>query len=308
MSVAIIFNQKPIDDWFDKLAELLPETKVEIYPEIENPNDVEFIVTWKPHVGYVNEFPNLKVVQSVGAGIDHLLHTPIPSTINITRIVDPALKHDMFEHVLTCVLTSIKNILPYYKAQLEKNWRPTSYKTIAETTVTILGLGEIGNDVATKFVNLGFTVKGWSNSSKNIEGVESFSGLNELENAISQTDFIINILPLTAQTEGILNEQFFEFCSDNTVLINVGRGGHLVENDLLTAIKNNKIKEAYLDVFIEEPLPENHPFWTNSQVYVTPHIASMTNANTALEQVADNYKRMKNEETLLNQVSMERGY
>lgn len=308
MSVAIIFNQKPIDDWFDKLAELLPETKVEIYPEIENPNDVEFIVTWKPHVGYVNEFPNLKVVQSVGAGIDHLLHTPIPSTINITRIVDPALKHDMFEHVLTCVLTSIKNILPYYKAQLEKNWQPTSYKTIAETTVTILGLGEIGNDVATKFVNLGFTVKGWSNSSKNIEGVESFSGLNELENAISQTDFIINILPLTAQTEGILNEQFFEFCSDNTVLINVGRGGHLVENDLLTAIKNNKIKEAYLDVFIEEPLPENHPFWTNSQVYVTPHIASMTNANTALEQVADNYKRMKNEETLLNQVSMERGY
>lgn len=308
MSVAIIFNQKPIDDWFDKLAELLPETKVEIYPEIENPNDVEFIVTWKPHVGYVNEFPNLKVVQSVGAGIDHLLHTLIPSTINITRIVDPALKHDMFEHVLTCVLTSIKNILPYYKAQFEKNWRPTSYKTIVETTVTILGLGEIGKDVATKFVNLGFTVKGWSNSPKNIEGVESFSGLNELENAISQTDFIINILPLTAQTEGILNEQFFEFCSDNTVLINVGRGGHLVENDLLTAIKNNKIKEAYLDVFIEEPLPENHPFWTNSQVYVTPHIASMTNANTALEQVADNYKRMKNNETLLNQVSMERGY
>ena len=82
----------------------------------------------------------------------------------------------------------------------------------------------------------------------------------------------------------------------------------MVENDLLTAIKNNKIKEAYLDVFIEEPLPENHPFWTNSQVYVTPHIASMTNANTALEQVADNYKRMKNNETLLNQVSMERGY
>ena len=308
MSVAIIFNQKPIDDWFDKLAELLPETKVEIYPEIENPNDVEFIVTWKPHVGYVNEFPNLKVVQSVGAGIDHLLHTPIPSTINITRIVDSALKHDMFEHVLTCVLTSIKNILPYYKAQLEKNWQPTSYKTIAETTVTILGLGEIGNDVATKFVNLGFMVKGWSNSSKNIEGVQSFSGLNELENAISQTDFIINILPLTAQTEGILNEQFFKFCSDDTVLINVGRGGHLVENDLLTAIKNNKIKEAYLDVFIEEPLSENHPFWTNSQVYVTPHIASMTNANTALEQVADNYKRMKNNETLLNQVSMERGY
>ncbi|HAD79716.1 MAG TPA: glyoxylate/hydroxypyruvate reductase A, partial [Flavobacteriaceae bacterium] len=105
-----------------------------------------------------------------------------------------------------------------------------------------------------------------------------------------------------------LNKDFFAQCSAHTVLVNVGRGAHLDEKDLLIAIEEKQIKEAYLDVFVEEPLPENHPFWTNENVYVTPHIASVTNATTALKQVADNYNRMKNNETLLNEVSLERGY
>ncbi len=125
---------------------------------------------------------------------------------------------------------------------------------------------------------------------------------------ISNTNFIVNILPLTGDTKGILNKDFFAQCSAYTVLMNVGRGAHLIEKDLLIAIEEKQIKEAYLDVFVEEPLPENHPFWTNENVYVTPHIASVTNATTALKQVADNYNRMKNNETLLNEVSLERGY
>lgn len=308
MSVALIFNQKPTEEWQRNLQELFPDTKVEVYPNISNPEDVEFIATWKPHKNYVAEFPNLKVVQSVGAGIDHLLHTKIPDSIKVTRIVDPALKQEMFEHVLACVMTSMKNLLTYYKDQVRKEWKPTIYQNIKETTITILGLGEIGKLVAEQFVALGFQVKGWSNSPKNINGVESFSGKEGLNAAISKTNFIVNILPLTDDTEGILNKDFFKECSDHTVLVNVGRGAHLVEKDLLIAIEEKQIKEAYLDVFVEEPLPENHPFWTNENVYVTPHIASVTNATTALKQVADNYNRMKNNETLLNEVSLERGY
>ena len=308
MSVALIFNQKPTEEWQRNLQELLPDTKVEVYPNISNPEDVEFIATWKPHKNYVSEFPNLKVVQSVGAGIDHLLHTKILESIKVTRIVDPALKQEMFEHVLACVMTSMKNLLTYYKDQVRKEWNPTTYQNIKETTITILGLGEIGKLVAEQFVALGFQVKGWSNSPKNINGVESFSGKEGLNAAVSKTNFIVNILPLTDDTEGILNKDFFKECSDHTVLVNVGRGAHLVEKDLLIAIEEKQIKEAYLDVFVEEPLPENHPFWTNENVYVTPHIASVTNATTALKQVADNYNRMKNNETLLNEVSLERGY
>lgn len=308
MSVALIFNQKQSEEWQVKLQELLPETKVEIYPNISSLEDVEFIATWKPHENYVAEFPNLKVVQSVGAGIDHLLHTKIPASIKVTRIVDPALKQEMFEHVLTCVMTSMKNMLTYYKFQLKNEWTPKNYKSIGETTITILGLGEIGKLVAERFVALGFNVKGWSNSEKNINGVEAFAGKEGLNSAISSTDFIVNILPLTNDTEGILNKDFFNQCAEQTVLVNVGRGAHLVEKDLLTAIDEKRIKEAYLDVFREEPLPENHPFWTNQNIYVTPHIASVTNAKTALQQVADNYKKLKNNETLLNEVSLDKGY
>ena len=205
-------------------------------------------------------------------------------------------------------MTSMKNLLTYYKNQVKKEWKPNSYQNIKETSITILGLGEIGKLVAEQFVALGFEVKGWSNSPKNINGVESFSGKDGLIAAISKTNFIVNILPLTDHTEGILNNEFFEKCSANTVLINVGRGAHLVEKDLLVAIEEKQIKEAYLDVFVEEPLPENHPFWTNENVFITPHIASVTNATTALQQVADNYKKMKNNKALLNEVSLDRGY
>lgn len=308
MSVALLFNQKPTEEWQRNLQKLLPETKVEVYPIISNPEDVEFIATWKPHKDYIKEFPNLKVIQSVGAGIDHLLHTEIPDSIKVTRIVDSALKQEMFEHVLACIMTSMKNLLTYHKNQLQQEWIPKNYTSIHETTITILGLGEIGKLVAERFVALGFRVKGWSNSQKNINGVETFVGKEGLNSAIANTDFIVNILPLTTETESILNYKFFNQCSKQTVLINVGRGAHLVEKDLLIAIDEKQIKEAYLDVLREEPLPENHPFWSNKNIYITPHIASVTNATTALQQVATNYKKLKNMETLENEVSLDKGY
>ncbi|WP_225540702.1 NAD(P)-dependent oxidoreductase [Empedobacter stercoris] len=192
MSVALLFNQKPTEEWQRNLQKLLPETKVEVYPIISNPEDVEFIATWKPHKDYIKEFPNLKVVQSVGAGIDHLLHTEIPDSVKVTRIVDSALKQEMFEHVLACIMTSMKNLLTYHKNQLQQEWIPKNYTSIHETTITILGLGEIGKLVAERFVALGFRVKGWSNSQKNMNGVATFVGKEGLNSAIANTDFIVN--------------------------------------------------------------------------------------------------------------------
>lgn len=308
MSIVILFNQKQTEDWFLKLKELLPTKKIEVYPNIKDHSKVEFLITWKPHEGYVNEFPNLKVVQSVGAGIDHLLHTPLPNDIRITRIVDPALKQDMFEFILTNMLISMKNIHFYSKEQLENKWSPIDYKSMKNTMVTILGLGEIGKLVAEKLHLLGFRVKGWSNSEKNIEGIESFVGKQDLHQAIADTDFIVNILPLTSETAGILNRSFFNQLKDKTVLINVARGGHLVDEDLIEAIKNNKIKEAYLDVFNQEPLPENHSFWQHPKIYVTPHIASITQPETAIQQVVENIIRLDNQQELMNQVDLKRGY
>ena len=171
MSVAIVFNQKDSGDWLMRLRELLPEQTIEVYPAIEDFSKVEFLITWKPHQGYVNDFPNLKVVQSVGAGIDHLLHTPLPDTVRVTRIVDPALKQDMFEFILSNLLVPMKNLHFYAEEQGAKRWSPAAYRSMNQTKVTILGLGEIGRLVAEKLVNLGFQVKGWSNSEKEIDGV-----------------------------------------------------------------------------------------------------------------------------------------
>lgn len=308
MSVAILFQYKEIGDWFKNLKALLPDTKIEVYPDIENYEEVEFLVTWKPYQNYMNDFPNLKVVQSVGAGIDHLLHTPISDQVQVTRIVDPTLKQDMFEHVLSCVMAEMKNLLPYYKEQEQKVWNPQNYLSINQTTICILGLGEIGRLVAEKLVLLGFNVKGWSNSAKEINGVDAYFGENGLIEAVKNANFVVNILPLTETTRGILNVDLFNLFTIPTTLINVGRGGHLKDDDLIEAINNGQVKSAYLDVFHQEPLNEDHPFWLNKSIYITPHIASITNPETAILQVVDNYKRLKKNEVLQNIVDLKRGY
>lgn len=307
MSIAILFNQKSTDIWFENLKNLLPDTKIEVYPTIHNKEDIEFLITWKPHQNYSDEFPNLKVVQSVGAGVDNLLHTPLPDSVLVSRIVDTDLKQDMYEHILTCIMASMKNILPYYKDQLKSSWSPKKYLTISETTITILGLGEIGKFVAEKLAALGFKVKGWSISDKQIESVVTFKE-QDLDKAIINSDFVVNILPLTSQTQNFLNKDFFNLLSDHTTLINVGRGAHLVEEDLLEAIDNGKIKEAYLDVFRNEPLDDAHLFWKNPTIYITPHIASITNPETAIHQVVENFKRLSNGDKLNNLVDLKRGY
>lgn len=308
MSVVILFQHKEIGDWFKILKALLPDTKVEVYPEIENNDEVEFLVTWRPYENYINDFPNLKVVQSVGAGIDHLLHTLISDQVQVTRIVDPTLKQDMFEHVLSCVMAEMKNLLPYYKEQQQKVWKPQNYLSINQMTICILGLGEIGKLVAEKLVTLGFKVKGWSNSAKEINGVEAYFDEDGLAEAVKDANFVVNILPLTEATRGILNSDLFNLFTMPTTLINVGRGGHLNDADLILAIGDGQVKNAYLDVFHQEPLNEDHPFWVNDSIYITPHIASITNPETAILQVVDNYKRLKNNEVLQNIVDLKRGY
>ncbi|WP_333864159.1 2-hydroxyacid dehydrogenase [Sphingobacterium sp.] len=308
MSIALILNSGRAEEWKAEIARHLPDIKIEIYPEIENYEEVEFALCWKPEANYYTYFPNLKVIQSGGAGIDHLFPSEILSHLHICRIIDPMLKSDMFEHVLTCLMHEMKNFSVYAADKKQEHWQPLLYKSIGQTSVTILGMGEIGSYVAEKLVQLGFTVKGWSNSPKNIQGVNSFAGTEELLFALQDTDFVVNILPLTTKTRGILSHDLFSLCRKGTVLINVGRGEHLVEPDLLNGIEDGQIAQAYLDVFHQEPLPKNHPFWDCPSIFITPHVASRTNIRSSAEQVVDNYIRMTEGRALLNEVSLAKGY
>lgn len=309
MSIAIIFNHKDPEIWRKELQKKLKNTRVEIYPDIKDKGAVDFILCWKPAFGVISQFPNLKVIQSVGASAEHIINSQnLEASIILTRIVDDRLTVDMFQFVLTVILFKIKNIDQYIVNQNNQLWNPIKYQTIENTVVTVLGLGQIGKHVAGKLADLNFKVKGWSNSKKEINGVDCFHGEREFADALQNSDFLINLLPLTPDTRNILNFKSLSLLRKNGTLINVGRGEHLVEEDLIKLLDSEHLSGAVLDVFREEPLPNDHPFWNNPRITITPHVASLTNVGTAADVVAENYNRLLNNRDLLYTVSHHQGY
>lgn len=309
MSILLICPENYARNWKKALKKRLPNTNIYIFPEIESPESVEYIVCWKPDKHVFNQFPHLKVVQSLGAGVENITRTnTIPPNAVLSRIVDNNLANDMWEYALTATLYFIKNLNRYRNQQQAKVWRQKRYRRIQDTQVSILGLGQIGALIAKNFAQMGFQVKGWSNSLKTILNVETFVGLDGLSPCLDQANVLINVLPLTTATEGILNKKNLQQLKEGACLINVGRGGHLVEKDLLELLDNDFLNCAFLDVFSLEPLPESHVFWKHPKVTITPHVASLTDLNSAAEQIVENYQRFKNGEKLLHLVSIEKGY
>ena len=309
MSIVLIFNNKDPKNWADSLKEKLSETAIHVYPNVDNPDLVEFAICWKPNNYVLQQFPNLKIIQSIGAGVDHITRTQIIQPHQtLTRIVDENLTNDMWEFLLAAVLSNIKKMPFYTHQQIVKNWRPTRYGVIKNTTICILGLGEIGAFVAAQFAALGFVVKGWSQSNKNIENVQCYAGENGFNACLHDADFLINLLPLTPATENILSKNTLKQTKKGAFLINVGRGEHVVEADLLEFLDDNYLSGALLDVFRVEPLPQEHLFWTHPKIQITPHIASLTNFESATTQIAQNYRNFISGVALQNVVSLSKGY
>lgn len=309
MSILIICNHKDPQPWVEALREQLPETPIQLYPEVKDPALVEFVVCWKPQPGVLEQFPNAKVIQSLGAGVEHITRTQaVKAGVQLTRIVDPNLAVDMWEFVLAAVMQQLKQLPIYAAKQREKSWQPSTYRRMADTTVSILGLGQIGRLVAEKFAALGFQVKGWARSEKEISGMKCYAGWEALPECLRETDFLINILPLTRATEGILNEQHLRHLKPGAFLINVGRGGHLNELDLLKLLAEGFLSGAFLDVFQTEPLPASHPFWEHPNIAITPHVASLTDVDSASKQIVENYKRYQSGKSLQHTVSWEKEY
>ena len=307
---ALIIIEHPIEEkWRVAIQKELPDDLIEVYPNVKDPVAVDFIITFKPRKAALQEFPNVKVVQSLGAGVNNIIETnALTKEMTLARIVDPFLAEDMWEFTLAVVLSEIKNLPKYQEQKAQSLWKPSYYRRFRDTTIGILGLGKIGSCVATNFAKLGFQVKGWSNSKKNIVGVDSYAGMEELPNALKEVDFLINILPLTEATEGILTNSTLEKLPKGAFLINVGRGPHNDETAIVQLLDNEHLSGVLLDVFNQEPLPAEHPFWQHPKVKITPHIASLTNRSSAAILIADNYRRFKAGEILANVVSLEKGY
>lgn len=309
MSILLVCNGKDPVKWVNALRKELPETDLFIYPEVPDREKIDFVICWKSKKGELDAFPHIKVIQSLGAGVDHIFETQtLSKEIAVTRIVDPNLANDLWEFVVTLVMAELKQIPTYIHQQMNRSWEKQAYRRIADTRIGVLGLGQIGAYIAEKLAQMGFVVSGWSQSAKSIPKVQSYQGKEGFESCLKQADILINLLPLTPETTGILNREHLSLLPQAAVLINVGRGGHLQEEDLIPLLEEGRLSRAYLDVFQTEPLPRDHPFWQHPKIVMTPHTASMTDAQSAVNQIVENYRRMRAGKELLNQVSIKRGY
>ncbi len=293
-----------------RLQNLLPGEDIYIYPEIPRPKEIKAAVVWNqpPHIW--KDLPGLQMICSFGAGVDHLVFDPgLPKKMLITRIVDPELTVGMRKYVCMAVLQFHKNFFHFYDLRQCKEWGHIKDAQI-KIVPGILGLGVLGTDIAIHLHQLGFEeVYGFSRHPKKIEGIHCMSELaGEWESFLKRINTLICVLPLTPETKGILNKNTFQYLPEQSFLINVGRGQQLVEKDLIEAIEGGRIKAAYLDVFAEEPLPEDHPFWDVPEIMITPHVASVTNPETAARQIAGNYLRWKAGKPLINRVDLKMGY
>ena len=295
--------------WRAQLTRLTQELEVRVWPEIGDPAAIDYALVWRPEPGFLASLPNLKLILSLGAGVDHLLGDPrLPLHLPILRLVDPHMTDAMSEYVTLQVLRLHRRDLDYRSQQQVRVWRELDQQNAAERRVGILGLGELGQDAAKKLKALGFDVAGWSRSEKAVEGVRSYAGAAGLAPLLGRSEIIVCLLPLTAETEGILNKRTLALLPKGAALVNAARGAHLVEEDLLAALASGQISAAVLDVFREEPLPVDHPFWHHPRVVVTPHIAAFTNPATASPIILDNIRRFEEGRPLLNRVDPARGY
>ncbi|SNR47107.1 glyoxylate/hydroxypyruvate reductase A [Maribacter sedimenticola] len=309
MAIVIIRQDQKIALWKNALLKADSSLKVYSYLEEHPKEEITMAVIWKHPAGSLKGYPNLKCIASAGAGVDYIFEDPTrPRYIPITRIVDPLLASDMSEHVLAVILAHIKNLNLYKQQQVANLWQPVEYTRIKDTTVGILGLGELGALTAKDLAKVGFKVQGWSRGRKTIDHVTTYAGKDELNVFLTSTQLLVCLLPLTPETEGFLNKSLLEQLPKGAYLINVARGGHLVDGDLLMLLDNGHLSGACLDVYHKEPLPTAHPFWNHKKVHMTPHYASVSDTDSVVPQLIENYYRLENGEELKNKIDMDKGY
>jgi glyoxylate/hydroxypyruvate reductase len=309
MSIVIITEGKETNGWEKALKAKRPELEVLVHPDVEAKDRVEFALTWGHPLGVFKEYPNIKCIASMGAGVDHILRDlELPASATITKLEDPNLTRDMGLFVVALVLNYMRNLTVHKLNQQQHIWSRKRYLTPENTTIGIMGMGTLGAHAAAELTKLGFKVNGWARTEKQLAEVKVYKGEEELNNFLTESDILICLLPLTPQTENILNKQTLSKLPKNAFVINVARGKHLVEEDLIEMIDNGHLAGASLDVFREEPLPEDHPFWSHPKINITPHIASVTDPESAVSQILENYDRLLRGEPLKNIVSPELGY
>ncbi|MCG8509268.1 MAG: glyoxylate/hydroxypyruvate reductase A [Rhodospirillales bacterium] len=298
------------DEWTAALRRHLPDLEIRLWPDqMGDPADIEYVMVQSVRRFDFSSIPNVKIIFTMGAGAGYILKKPeLPQDVPIVRAVSDGVVTRMVQYVQYAVLHFHRQFDQFRKHQAKQEWLSVPGPENAERRVGVLGLGSIGEPTARMLAEMGFDTAGWSRTKRNIEGVTGYCGPQGLTEFLARTDILVCLLPLTAETTGILNAETLRRLPKGACLINVGCGGHLVEQDLLTALDHGHIAGAMLDVFAKEPPPEGHPFWTHPKVVVTPHAAGWNDPESAAAHVARNIRNLAEGKPLHPVVNRGAGY
>lgn len=311
----IIFYHPTFDNayWLSHLQHHLPEANIRIWqPGDSDPAD--YALVWHPPVEMLAGRESLKAIFALGAGVDSILgrlktHPDLlPRNVPLYRLEDTGMARQMQEYAVSQVLHWFRRFDDYQLQKQQAQWQPLDDYQPDQFTIGIMGAGVLGNNVAQSLQAWGFPVRCWSRSRKSWPGVESFAGPDELGAFLHGTRVLINLLPSTPETENIINRTLLEQLADDAYLLNLARGVHVVDEDLLAALESGKLKGAMLDVFRREPLPPESDLWRHPRVAITPHIAAVTRPLEAIAFIAKTIGALEQGEATTGQVDLTRGY
>lgn len=309
LTLLFITPQENRAPWLAPLRAALPNDNIRVFPDGGDLAAIDCALVADPPHGVLATLPRLRFIQSLWAGVSSLLVDPtLPSHIPLARLVDPSLTSAMSESVVAYVLSAHRQLHTYRLQQAMRRWQPISQPHAHERKVGILGLGALGSAAANKLIALGFDVAGWSRELKHMTDMICFTGRDGLEMLLKRTDILVCLLALTPATHGILNAHTLALLPQGATVINLARGKHVVDEDLLDALNSGHIEHAILDAFRIEPLPTEHAYWSHPRVSITPHVAATTDPRTAIPQVVQNIERFRAGLPLLHVVDRERGY
>lgn len=309
MALLIISADLKAHRWVKHIEALDSDLEVRVWPDVGDPAEIEMALVWKHPPGELKKLPNLKCIASLGIGVDHVFRdAELPANVPITRVVSPSMARSMSEYVVLAALDFCRQGAAYRKDQRSTRWQPRIPRHPESVSVGIMGMGQLGRHAAGRLQVFGFSVSGWCRTPKSLANIDIYAGDANLAPFLADSQILVCLLPLTPATRNILNARLFAGLPRGAYVINVARGEHLVEADLLAALESGQLSGACLDVFRSEPLPPEHPFWRHPAITVTPHVSSITFPRAVAPQIVDNYRRLQTNRPLRHRVDTRRRY
>ena len=306
MRVTFCCTGTKAEPWLEGLRAALPDAEIGVW--VPGAPQADYAVVWAPPQQFMDEQPALKALFNIGAGVDGLMKLRLPRHAQVVRLDDAGMSVQMAEYVTQAVIRHFRELDGYEADMRQGQWKFRKPQVRADFPVGVMGLGVLGERVAKALSVFEFPVRGWSRSPKQLDGVQTFHGAAGFSEFLQGTRILVNLLPLTPDTENLINRQTLQQLQPGAYVINVARGAHLVDEDLIALIQEGHVAGAMLDVFRQEPLPAEHPFWNVPQITMTPHTSARTLRDESIAQIVGKVAAMARGESVQGMVDPQRGY